>query len=41
MAELGYEVVRAVDVYVYDDGKVRLVQPLKNLSVEFKVPILT
>jgi len=41
MAELGYEVVRAVDVYVYDDGKVRLVQPLKSLSVEFKVPILT
>jgi len=41
MAELGYEVVRAVDVYVYDDGKVKLVQPLKGWSVEFKVPIFT
>jgi len=41
MAELGYEAVRAVDVYVYDDGKVKIVQPLKGWSVEFKVPILT
>ena len=41
MAELECEVVRAVDVYVYDDGKVKLVQLLKGLSVEFEVPILT
>ncbi len=40
MAELGYEVIRAVDVYVYDDGRIKLVQPLKKWSKEFKVPVL-
>jgi len=40
LSDMGFNVVRAVDVYVYEDGKVKLFQPLKKWKAEFKVPVL-